>query len=199
MSLERRLGIKEGEHFAAVAHAAAVTVLPILIVEAAIFAAPFFFLQPLLDWQTLGHVILGALLLIGALLFLRTLVKWRGTLLAITEKRLILVRRDGLFAHEVTELPYDKIHEVSYRVRGFAPTLFGYGSLLIESAGSDETIEMKRVHHPQDFHRVIVDLQSEAAGGPGDFGAMLQAISRFDDRKLQRLREEIERTIKGRV
>lgn len=199
MSLERRLGIKEGERLAAVARAAVGTILPVMIIEAVIFAAPFFFLRPLLGWQTVGYVIIGILLFLGTILGLRTFAKWHGSFLAVTDQRLILVRRDGLFAREVMELSYDKINEISFRVRGLGQTIFGRGSLLIQSSTTDEPLEMKNVRHPQRLHRLILELKSQTAGGPGDFGAMLQAVSRLDDRKLQLLKAEIERTITGRV
>lgn len=199
MTLEARFNIKEGERLESVARASVVTLLPVILIEAILIATPFFFLRPLLRWQTLGYILIGILLFFGLFFALRTFAKWRGSFLAVTGRRLIVVRRDGIFAREVVELPFDKVQEISFRVRGLGPSLFGYGSLLIQSAGSDEPIVMSRVRRPQDLHRLIIELQEQRSGGPGDFGHILQSVSRLDDRKLQLLKAEVERTLKERV
>jgi membrane protein YdbS with pleckstrin-like domain len=196
MSLERRLGLKDGETFQAVVRAAPVTVLPLALVALALIFAPFFFLLPLLRWELLGRIIIGILLFVGLLVAGRLLVKWRMSLLALTDRRLIVIRQAGFFERDVTELPFSKMHEVSYRVKGFWPTLCRYGTIVIESAGSDRPIEMACVSDPNALKDLIIDLRDGAVGGPGEFGSMLQAVSRLDGRKLRLLKSEIERTMR---
>ena len=195
MSLERRLGLKDGETFQAVVRAAPVTILPAATLAALFLLAPFFFLLPLLRWELLGRIIIGLLLAIGVLIATRLLVKWRLSLLALTEHRLIIVRQSGFFERDVTELPYGKMHEVSYRIKGLWPTLCRYGSIVIETAGSDKPIEMACVGRPNRLKDLIIALR-DSTGGAGEFGEVLQSVSRLDRRRLQLLKSEVDRTMR---
>lgn len=198
MSLERRLGLKDDERLLALSRAAAVTRLLPGLVAAALLSAPFFFMVPLLRLETLGVIIMTASGTLGALLATRLWVLWHGTFIAVTDRRLIVVRRAGLFDRQVTEVPFSKLHEVSYRVHGPFAMLFGYGTLMVETAGSDKPLELAAVPRPARLKDLIADQQEETGRGPGDFGAMLHAVSGLETRKLKMLRSEIDRTLSVR-
>jgi hypothetical protein len=155
--------------------------------------APFFFMVPLLRLETLGFIIMGISWTVGAFLLLRGLVTWRMSIFAVTQRRLIVVRQKGLSDRRVIELPFSKIHEVAYQVKGMWATLCRYGTLLVESAGSDEPIEMEKVAHPRRVQELVTELQEQAARGAGDFGEVLQSVSRMDAKKLAMLKSEIQR------
>lgn len=196
MALERRLGLKDDESLLAVTRAAPVTLLLPGILIAALVLAPFFFLVPLLRLELLGKILIGVSWFLGSFFGARGLVKWRMTVLAVTERRVIIVRQNGFFDRHVTELPFSRIQEVAYRVSGMGATLFRYGTLLIESAGSDEPLAMERVPHPARLQDLITELQG-SEGGRGGFGDVLHAVSRMDARKLGLLRAEIERATRA--
>lgn len=196
MGLERRLGLKDDESLLAVVRAAPVTlVLPGILIIALVLA-PFFFLVPLLRLELLGKILIGLSEFLGLFFGARGLVKWRMTLLAATERRVIVVRQGGFFDRHVVEMPYSRIQEVAYRVSGMGATLFRYGTLLIESAGSDEPLAMERVPHPARIQDLITELQGRE-GGRGDFGEVLHAVSKMDARKLGLLKAELERATKA--
>jgi membrane protein YdbS with pleckstrin-like domain len=195
MSLRRSLGLKDGERLLSVTRATPITLSVALTGALVVFLTPFFFLPVLLRWEILGYVIIVFLLILGGGVGLRVLIKWYGSFLAVTDRRLIITRRRGFFEKQVTELPYGKIHEVAYRVKGFFATIFSYGSILIESAGSDEPIEMACVHRPSALQDLLTELQEQSGRGRGDFGEMLQAVSRLDRRKLMMLKSEISRAL----
>ena len=192
MALERRLGLKDDESLLAVVRAAPVTVLLPGLVILALILGPLFFMVPLLRLELLGRIIIVVLECPGLFFGARGLVKWRMTLLAVTERRVIVVRQKGFFDRHVTELPYSRIQEVAYRVSGMGATIFRYGTLLIESAGSDEPLEMARIPHPAQVQDLITELQSRD-GDRGGFGDVLQAVSKMDARKLALLKAELER------
>lgn len=196
MGLERRLGLKDDESLLAVVRAAPVTLILSGTLVAALILLPFFFMVPLLRWELLGKIIIGLSWTLGLLFGTRGLVKWRMTILAVTERRVIIVRQNGFFDRHVTELPFSRIQEVSYRVSGMGATIFRYGELLIESAGSDEPLAMKHVPHPARIQDLITELQGRE-GGRGDFGEVLHAVSRMDARKLGLLKAEIERATRA--
>src|SRR5687768_3542730 len=124
MGLERRLGLKDDESLLAVVRAAPVTLLLPGILIGGLILAPFFFLVPLLRLELLGKILIGLSWSLGLFLGLRGLVKWRMTILAVTERRVIVVRQNGFFDRHVTELPFSRIQEVAYRVSGMGATIF---------------------------------------------------------------------------
>jgi len=196
MSIERRLGLKDDESLLAVVRATPVTLIFPGVLLGALILAPFFFLVPLLRLELLGRILIGLSEGLGLILTARGLVVWRLSLMAVTERRVILVRQNGFFDRHVTELPFSRVHEVAYRVSGVGATLFRYGTLLIESAGSDEPLTMERVSHPGRIQDLITELQGRE-GGRGDFGEVLHAVSRMDARKLGLLKAEIERATRA--
>ena len=193
MSLERKLGLKDDESLLTVARASGVTLILPGLAVAMLLLAPLFFMVPLLRLETLGMILMGLSASLGLFFGLRGYMKWRLSILAVTEKRLIIVRQGGFFDRHVTELPYARIQEVAYRVKGLWATIFRYGDLLVESAANDEPVAMRRLPHPARVHGLITELQGGGAGR-GDFGEILQAVSRMDARQLHLLKSEIERT-----
>src|SRR5690348_8034662 len=97
MGLERRLGLKDDESLLAVVRAAPVTLILPGILIIALVLGPFFFMVPLLRLELLGKIILFLLEGLGLFLGGRGLVKWRMTILAVTERRVIVVRQNGFF------------------------------------------------------------------------------------------------------
>jgi len=148
MSLERLLGLKEEERLVMVARAAVVTVVPAFFLAAILIGAVGFFLTPILRLEVLGYVIIGVVSVLALAIGLGQLMRWRGTALALTERRLFVVRRSGLFERNVAELPLSKISAVSYQVKGLLPTVFGYGTLLVATAASENPLAMSRLPHP---------------------------------------------------
>lgn len=194
MKLERRLGLKEDENLLAVVRTAPITSLVSSLGIVALILAPFFFLVLLLRVGTFGYVLMGVSEFLGLALLLRGWVKWRGSMLAVTERRLIVVRQHGFFDRHVTELPFAGIQHASYRVVGMFSTVFRYGSILIELASGVAPIVMHRIARPERVQDLITELLARNAHARGDFGEALQAVSRMDARQLGLLKAEVERT-----
>lgn len=54
----------------------------------------------------------------------------------ITSERIIDIDQKGLFLREASELPIDNIEDVSYNQNGFWGTIFNYGDVIVQTAGS---------------------------------------------------------------
>ncbi len=193
MSIERRLGLRDDETLLSVARRAPVTLLVPMLLAIGLILAPLFLLVPLLRLELIGYLLIGVLELVGVLIVLRVLLDQQSSFLAVTDKRLIFVRQHGLFDRHVTELPYSRVQRVSYRVQGFLPTLFRYGTLLVESAGNEAPLTVPRVTHPARTQDLINELMSGTHGG---FGDVLQSVSRLDPRQLALLKSEVDRTLR---
>ena len=127
---------------------------------------PFFFLFPLFRQGMVGIVIFFLLALSGVFMLTRRLKRWSGTMLVLTDKRIVDIDQRGFFDRTVTETPYSQIDEASYRVKGVCATLFRFGSVRLEVKGSAADIQFERIFHPARIHDLINDLRQESREKP---------------------------------
>lgn len=123
--------------------------------------APFFLLFPLLRWGLPGVAVLFALVFIGLLVLVRTILLFTLNVLIITNQRLIDVDQRGFFHRVVSESTYDKIQDVSFSMKGLLQTLFRYGDVHIQTAGAQANLEVRNVRDPEKVQELIVKLQAE--------------------------------------
>lgn len=126
------------------------------------FVIPFFFLFPLFRQGWVGVALFFALAGSAAFVGLRSYLRWANTMLILTDRRIIDVERSGLFDRVVSETAYAHVDDVTYRVKGIAPTLFRYGDVRVHVAGTGADIEVRRVARPSRVHDLINDLRSSA-------------------------------------
>lgn len=195
MSLESRLGLKEDERIVLTVRSAPVTVAVPGFFAALFLLAPFFFMVPLLSWETLGKIIMGTLFGIGLFFGGRIAVKWFGTIAVMTDRRLFVVQRDGYLARKVHAIPYVKMQGVSYRVKGLWQTVFRYGTVLIRPL-SGKPLRILKVPRPVTVESLIAEAIEE--GEAGEFGDLLHAVSDMESKELILLKSEIERSLKHR-
>lgn len=122
---------------------------------------PFFFLFPLFREGVVGVIVFFGLVISGFALFLRQYLRWVGTTLIVTDKRVVDIDQRGFFDRIVTEASYSQIDEASYRVKGFWATVFRYGSIRLDLSGSAADIKFERVNRPARVHNLINDLRED--------------------------------------
>ena len=72
-------------------------------------------------------------------------LEWREDWFVVTDRRLLM--RTGLITRRVAMMPLIKVTDMSYD-RPLAGRIFGYGEIVIESAGQDQALR-KITHLPQ--------------------------------------------------
>ncbi len=122
---------------------------------------PFFFLFPLFREGLGGVLVFLGLVISGGVMLLRRSMRWSGTVLVLTDKRIIDIDQRGFFDRIVTEVAYTQIDEASYRVKGFWATIFRYGSIRLDLNGSAADIQFDFVPRPARVHNLINDLRAE--------------------------------------
>lgn len=120
-----------------------------------LIVAPFFFMFLLFSWGTKGIILFAASLIVGLLLLIRWLYFWYHNALVVTSERVIDIHQAGYFNRLVTELTYDKIHNVSYQIKGFAPTIFRYGKIKIQTVAGNTDLEFARIKKPAKIQEII--------------------------------------------
>jgi len=128
-----------------------------IFIDGLIILADFFFLTWLLKKGTWGLVVFVAILVFFMLLAVRSWIIWSLNVLVITNKRLIDIDQKGFFERIVSECTYDKIQDVSYKIKGIWQTLFHFGNIQIQTAGNQANLELSSIKDPHKVQEIIAD------------------------------------------
>lgn len=91
-------------------------------------------------WVALGGF------LFGLLLFMYYWMGWYFSVYIVTDQRFRQVTWKGLFGKSVIDLGISKIQNISYNVPGLNATLFGFGTIVIQTYVGDLVLE--NIEHP---------------------------------------------------
>lgn len=127
-----------------------------LILIAGLFFAPFFFLFPLFSLGVGGILIFALLIVTGTVIAYRTYFLWSRNHMLLTTLRVIDADQRGFFDRTVSEISYDQVEDVSFRIKGVLATLFHCGTLRIQSGAGMVVIEMRRVHNPEKYQQIAI-------------------------------------------
>jgi hypothetical protein len=76
----------------------------------------------------------------------------------VTNLKVLDVDFSAVIYKEVTEAKLDKIEDVTAKTAGYFASIFNFGSVFVQTAGTEENIEFLRVPRPSDVVQVINDL-----------------------------------------
>jgi len=122
------------------------------------------FIVPLIRFGWWGQIIFGLAVLTGILVGLRTLVKAFGNRLVITNQRLIIGRRQGLFKEYVLKISYERLKSVDIAVKGLVATIFRLGSLVLNLVDSGSPLVFSSVRQASQIQELIIQLKSSEQG-----------------------------------
>lgn len=99
---------------------------------------------------------LGVGLLIGVLLALPSWMSWYFSVFIVTDQRFIQVTQKGLFHRSVVDMGLNQIQMVSYEVAGLSQTLFGFGTIMMQTIVGDLVIHT--IHHPGMIQKKLLEI-----------------------------------------
>ena len=76
----------------------------------------------------------------------------------ITDRRIVDIDQVGLFSHTISELHIENIEDVTSQTNGVFGTLFSYGMVYVQTAGTHERFEFDNVPNPGAVERMILDI-----------------------------------------
>lgn len=76
----------------------------------------------------------------------------------VTNRRIVDSLQHGFFNRRIAELHLEKIQDVSYKVEGLIPTFFNYGTVEIQTAGTEHKFFFDQIPNPQGVKDVIMEL-----------------------------------------
>lgn len=65
----------------------------------------------------------------------------------VTTERIINIEQKGLFFRQVSEQKLYRIQDIKAESRGFFPTIFNYGNLVIQTAAEEKNFIFKQIPH----------------------------------------------------
>jgi hypothetical protein len=147
-------GQRPSESVRLIAHQHPIVLLPHLLIAGGfllISIAGFAFLNT--------GILLSILIAAGPLLALVKIYLavncWKNTLVLVTTERVGFFHQKSLFKREFFECPLTTIAQVSHTVAGVGATLFGYGTVIVNTGDAESSVKIKDVPSPFDIQQEI--------------------------------------------
>jgi hypothetical protein len=106
-------------------------------------------------------MILGAVLLV-LILFTATYI-YRQNRLLITNRSLVQISQKSLFINKASRLSFSNVEDVSAEQRGILASIFGYGTLAIQTAGERENFSFPLCPSPNRLADRIIEARQKYA------------------------------------
>ena len=152
-----------------------------LIVPAVIFAAVYFTHPDFYQGLARNFLVLGLSIyyLIAVTVAFIAWISFYYDIYIICQDTIIDVVQEGFWGRKVSQLTLLRVQDVSSNIQGFLPTIFGYGDVLVETAGEQtQNFLLKAIPSPQEvaskimgLHNAIVEKEArheEIAQAEGD-------------------------------
>lgn len=79
----------------------------------------------------------------------------------VTDHRILEIHQLDLFKRDISELRLSKIQDVSVKVKGFFPTFFNYGSVVVQTAGVIPEFIFEQIPNPGQVKDKILQLYDQ--------------------------------------
>lgn len=136
--------------------------LPWIFVALLLVLAPSLLsIFPFLDFLPFRFQFIAVLFwyLIVAAYVLESSLSWFFNVYMVTNERVIDVDFENLLYREVSEANIEKIQDIEYEIGGVARSIFNYGDVFIQTAGTMQNFDFKAVPNPAEVVRIIQNLK----------------------------------------
>lgn len=150
LSHDERVVLEVRRHVIVLAGPAAAAAIAVLVAGTIGWIA-----SPLEGAAWLDRLVGFAALLVAAR-FGWKLWQWWVDRIVVTDQRIFEI--SGVLTRKVASMPLTRVTDMTYR-RSIGGRLFGYGDLIVESAGQDQALShIERLPDPDRFYRTITSL-----------------------------------------
>lgn len=146
-------------------------VLPIVILSITINNFMLTKYSNLFQYFVLGS---SAYILFILTFFIVNWIDYYFDILIITDSRLVNIEQNGLFNRQISQVDLLRVQDVSTSVKGIIPTMFNYGSVVVQTAGESNSTHpgssdftMLSLPNPQHIAQTILRLNQELIGSHG--------------------------------
>ena len=168
--------LKEGEEVVIILRKHWASFLWPILKTFTILVIPFFLVFFL--FATLwGMIVFFVWISIGFAYGLHKWITWYFDSFVITNWRIINIDQRGLFSRSVSETNLRNIQDVTYEIHGLMATAFNYGSVKVQTAGSDGTLKISSIPEPKSVQDLILELQTKVSKQGGEKMSAEELIS----------------------
>jgi uncharacterized membrane protein YdbT with pleckstrin-like domain len=107
--------------------------------------------------------------ILGVLVFLPKWIGWFFSVYIVTDKRFIQISQKGLFHKSVVDMALNQIQMVNYEVAGLQQTMFGFGTIIMQTFVGDLIIH--EVHHPATIQKKLLEVLRTNGGATPPAGS----------------------------
>lgn len=93
---------------------------------------------------------------IGAIVMLPKWITWFFSVYIVTDQRFIQISQKGMFHKSVVDMELEQIQMVNYEVAGLQQTMFGFGTIIMQTTVGDLVIH--EVHHPAAIQKKLLEV-----------------------------------------
>lgn len=112
------------------------------------------------------RILVGSAYLLFLLLFaLVEFFDFYFDLYIVTDRRIVDISQQKLFSRTVAELLLEDVEDVDSKTTGILATLFDFGDVEIQTAGSRPNFNFKKILHPNQVASIILDLSEQTKRG----------------------------------
>jgi len=91
-------------------------------------------------------------------------INWYFNVGIITNKRIIDIDFTNILYKEITVARLDKIQDLTVKSGGYFEAMFDFGTIFVQTAGSDANVEFNDVPYPSDVVQIVNKLLSRKNG-----------------------------------
>ena len=164
--------LEEGESILKVVHRSFIGLISIYLVVIAAITAMFVLLVTIspnafdtsstsISPQLMAIIVLGSVLLV-LVLFTVTYI-YRQSKLLVTDRSLVQIMQKSLFNKKVSRLSMSNVEDVSEEQRGILASIFNYGTLMVQTAGTLENFIFTMCPNPSGLADRIIEARQDYA------------------------------------
>ncbi|MEK7072906.1 MAG: PH domain-containing protein [Patescibacteria group bacterium] len=112
---------------------------------------------------TAAVLLVSLYMLVVLLLGFNHFFNWFFDIWVVTNERIIDVDQEGVFSKKIGELELHKVQDVLAESHGVLATMFGYGRIKVETAGSQTEFAFDGISHPYAVAKRILELAKDDA------------------------------------
>jgi uncharacterized membrane protein YdbT with pleckstrin-like domain len=114
----------------------------------------YWFYIPWMKWVLIAGVAAGMIAMFYEW------IGWYFTVHIVTNQRFIQIKQEGLFKRTVVDIGLDKIQNINYQIAGLQETLFGFGTIIVQTFVGD--LVLKYIHHPAEVQSRLIKTIKES-------------------------------------
>lgn len=113
--------------------------------------------------------LLGIWTVIWLLYFIYKYSLWLINISLITSRRLVNIHYCSLIKKQVTETPWDRVLNISYKSEGFFSTIFNFGDVEVKINVVQEPLALKNISKPSEIKDVLWEMHSKIKASSEQF------------------------------